>query len=877
MPNRPPEHIKSPFKFLDPYTRADRAIFFGRKEEAELLYQYVNKHRLVLVYGQSGTGKTSLVQCGLSNRFEVSDWLPFYIRRGEDINLSLRQEISKSKALMGDLIPEDKLLESLNLISARLLRPVYLIFDQFEELFILGKNNEEEVRKFIQTIDAILRSGETASVSLLFIMREEYFAYLDQFERAIPNFTANRLRVEPMGETRMEEVIVKTFAGFNIALEGGPETARQIIDMLRPREGISLPYLRLPYLQVYLDLLWREDLHRTYPAGVPEEIPWPPPLEFTGREIAEFGTIEDVLGRFLNERAAANQEELEKAFGAKGVEPKTVWEVLYCFATQEGTRQPVYFTRKGDETIPSEKAPPYLRGLPPSVLTACLKGLEDNRLIRSDENTFEIAHDSLAGKIAEKRQTEQGAFLQLLATVRTKFRNYLDGQEDFLNQRQLLEWDEVRKSALKYISEPERRPLEGFIQKCWAKRKEELEKWERWFEEKGELRSAAEKAERIATQRRRTVSFLALIVVVNAIGSLYLYFKKAEGDRKLDHYGITVLELLKEVDKQIKALDYPGALDKVKTAIATGKQPAEVERRLIEIMYVFNETGRQGWVAGLLDTFYTKVRKDSFTVQNLSSLEDIRIALRQLDSVWFDSLHTIRYYPEMVLVEGGMFLMGCDTDQGNRDCFDNEFPPHPVTLSDFRIARTETTVWQFNIYCTNIGLNIHDFAPAWGLSGDNPIVNANWSYGTQYARWLSNRFNVSPVFHLPTEAQWEYAARGGKKDVPSLYAGSDNLNEVGWYRENSGSQTHPVGTKKANELGLYDMSGNLWEWCQDWYGAYEETTGPDPKGAPTGEYRVLRGGSWFFNYRYCRVSDRLRNYPRDWYDGHGFRLSQDSE
>ncbi len=362
-----------------------------------------------------------------------------------------------------------------------------------------------------------------------------------------------------------------------------------------------------------------------------------------------------------------------------------------------------------------------------------------------------------------------------------------------------------------------------------------------------------------------------------------------------------VLFLMIDADNLIKALNYEGALEKVKAAIPLQQEAEAVEKRLLEIAYVYNETGRYERVAGLLDTLYNQVRKTSRPFANASSLEDLRRALRIVAPLWYDTLHTMRYYPEMVWVEGGAFTMGCDTDRGDRDCEDDELPPHTVTLSDFRIARTETTVWQFYIYCENDSINIRDFAPGWGLSGDNPIVNVNWYQATQYANWLSNRLPgfepayrfdeegnfldidsaAGPAFRLPTEAQWEYAARGGKKDIPSLFAGSDNLDEVGWYGENSEidgvEQTHPVGAKKANELGLFDMSGNVWEWCQDWKGPYEESAEPNPKGPPTGDYRVLRGGSWYVDYRSSRVSLRINFDPWSGYDFIGFRLSQDSK
>ncbi|MFZ4428364.1 MAG: formylglycine-generating enzyme family protein, partial [Saprospiraceae bacterium] len=129
---------------------------------------------------------------------------------------------------------------------------------------------------------------------------------------------------------------------------------------------------------------------------------------------------------------------------------------------------------------------------------------------------------------------------------------------------------------------------------------------------------------------------------------------------------------------------------------------------------------------------------------------------------------------------------------------------------------------------------------------------------------------------LPTEAQWEYAARGGRYHAHAghLYAGSSRLEEVGWYRDNSGQETQAVGYKQANVLGLYDMSGNVWEWCGDWFGDYSSDSALDPKGIATGDDRVLRGGSWSKIARYCRVSTRINNTPSFRYDFFGFRVAR---
>ncbi|MBO7279020.1 MAG: SUMF1/EgtB/PvdO family nonheme iron enzyme [Bacteroidales bacterium] len=222
---------------------------------------------------------------------------------------------------------------------------------------------------------------------------------------------------------------------------------------------------------------------------------------------------------------------------------------------------------------------------------------------------------------------------------------------------------------------------------------------------------------------------------------------------------------------------------------------------------------------------------------------------------------TADYGIEMVFVEGGTFQMGATSEQGS-DAYDDEKPVHSVTLSDFYIGKYEVTQAQWKAV---MGKNPSRF------QGDNlPVENVSWNDIQEFIKKL-NRL-TGKRYRLPTEAEWEYAARGGKKSKGYKYAGSNSIGEVAWYDSNSGYETHPVGQKQPNELGLYDMSGNVWEWCQDWYGNYNSSSQTNPSGPASGSYRVLRGGSWYRSARYCRVSDRSFNYPSNWYYFYGFRL-----
>jgi formylglycine-generating enzyme required for sulfatase activity len=201
---------------------------------------------------------------------------------------------------------------------------------------------------------------------------------------------------------------------------------------------------------------------------------------------------------------------------------------------------------------------------------------------------------------------------------------------------------------------------------------------------------------------------------------------------------------------------------------------------------------------------------------------------------------------EMVFVRGGTFTMGCTAEQGS-DCQDDEKPAHEVTLSDFYIGKYEVTQQEWQAV---MGVNPSGFK---GCS-QCPVENVSWEDAQDFISKLNNKTGLT--YRLPTEAEREYAARGGASGLGYKYAGSDNLDQVAWHDGNSGGKTHPVGQKQANELGLYDMSGNVWEWCQDWYGDYPSSAQRNPKGTGAGSYRVCRGGSWHGDPQDCRVADR---------------------
>jgi formylglycine-generating enzyme required for sulfatase activity len=216
----------------------------------------------------------------------------------------------------------------------------------------------------------------------------------------------------------------------------------------------------------------------------------------------------------------------------------------------------------------------------------------------------------------------------------------------------------------------------------------------------------------------------------------------------------------------------------------------------------------------------------------------------------------------MILVKGGTFLMGATDEQKNR-ALETEKPVHKVTLSHYALGETLVTqdLWE-----AIMGTN-----PSCFKGYKRPVENVGWNYCQKFIKKLSQISGYN--FRLPTEAEWEYAARGGVYSKGFIFSGSNKLNEVAWNAYNSKNGTSTVKTKLPNELGLFDMSGNVWEWCADWFGEYDHSPVVNPQGALTGSDRVIRGGSWFYDYDSCAVSCRKNHFPNSTSDRIGFRLA----
>jgi len=237
-------------------------------------------------------------------------------------------------------------------------------------------------------------------------------------------------------------------------------------------------------------------------------------------------------------------------------------------------------------------------------------------------------------------------------------------------------------------------------------------------------------------------------------------------------------------------------------------------------------------------------------------------------------------------VQGGSFTMGCTADPDV--CYFDEIPVHEVEVESFQLSIYEITCAQFSAFINEGGINpdgtlgdqlyidINDddcpiryagrrFVPKPGMA-EHPASEVSWQGAQAFCEWLGGT--------LPTEAEWEYAAKGGEKSRNYKYSGSNSLAEVAWFQDNATGKSHPVGQKKPNELGLYDMSGNVWEWCYDWYAFeyYQDGPSQNPRGPETGDSRVIRGGAWNMDGWNCRISNRSSKEPQITYNYYGFRL-----
>ena len=315
----------------------------------------------------------------------------------------------------------------------------------------------------------------------------------------------------------------------------------------------------------------------------------------------------------------------------------------------------------------------------------------------------------------------------------------------------------------------------------------------------------------------------------------------------------------------------PSASDILDDADAALAMPGVSSRmqQLVRWLMTPGRNGRPQSVEEVRGGWDEQTETTEGVAQVLSSVRNNQpIASQNEETFIASSLPAVkRLIDDMVFVAGGTFLMGATIEQLG-DAAKDETPTHQVTLDSFYICKYQVTqsLWE----------EVMGHNPSYFKGENLPVENVSWNECQDFILRLNAMSGKN--FRLPTEAEWEFAARGGNNSRGYKYAGSNNLNEVAWYGDNSGKQTHPVGTKSPNELGLYDMSGNVWEWCQDWYGKYNIKVEKNPQGPMISFFRtffssrVLRGGSWDSLAWSCRLSFRNLGSPGHRGSYYGLRL-----
>ena len=771
---------EAPFKGLHWFTREDAGIFFGRNDDIRELYDYLNNgEKLILLYGQSGVGKSSLLHAGLMPRLE-DQWEVYYFRRNQEGGLI------KILAHVLEEIPNT---------------PTVIIIDQLEEIFTNPTAELEEQALLVGLLEEIIHKNK--KVQFIFGFRKEYVA---EIERMIEPLNLDHVRyfLEPLSEFGITEAITGATDDKNLSRKyqlviksGLPATI--IGDILRDKASHIAPLL-----QILLRKMW--DLAVSKKAK---------------KVVFDHNLYEEVRQSSLESLLNKQLEELHTKFPVE-TDGGLALDILKFYTTNLATSR-----ERTDKALLEN----YEHV---SNILQIKAALIDLFILTDTDTGNRLAHDAL-GPIIHRQ-------FELSDRLGQRARRMMESKRSEIKTASFKDADDINTLE-------KGRPF----MRVWT------------AEEEGafERGKKAVERQRLREQKMRMRNF----------------------------------EFSKErIEEAILHFDYNYAFEEAKKAAELNYELEQLARYFYEIAFFYTEINQATKALEIINNYKEldlggAEQERKFQLLNKSpNLSDIKSFLEDLHPDWNETMQQ-RYYPQMVTVNAGSFVR-----EGYR-----------VSLNEFKIAKYPTTFWQYGLFILHQGKKIEELAPSWGIDGNNPVVNVSWYDAIIYANWLSEKMGKEKVyqiakktnnandlhedksinwntitnwnangFRLPTEAEWEFAARGGNlsMDKNFRYAGSNNIEEVAWYQENA-KRSMPVGKKLANGLGLFDMSGNVYEWCWDWKKDYPRKDLKNPIGPGEGEYRVLRGGSWYYIDYVCEVSEpqRLLSVRQGQRYG-GFRLSQ---
>jgi len=841
---------------IRPFTADEKELFFGRDDDKEKLYRMMTLNKITLLYSKSGMGKSSLLNAGIIPLInQEQSYNPVLIRLGR---YTPNQEISAIQIATQKITNEtkqstflDRIIDNENslwynckakqIVNYQDERQILLIFDQFEELFSYPESQIIEFKKqlaellFVQVpqrfrdvvsemtdvFEDFLSEDEKKllyknnDIKVLFSIRNDKLSLLNQLTDQIPT-------------------ILRTYYELQALTI---EQAKQAIELPAFQNGdfISEKFRFLPQAIDNLINYLSESKNDNYANSRNIE-------SFQLQLICQYA--ENII---INEhKNLINIEDLE--------EPDKIFKRHYQKILKkipEDKRRDVRVLIEDNLIIEGSRV-----ALPDKVILSKYKinndillELENSRLLRKEPNTtggisYELSHDSLVAPILESRKAR------------------VDKEED---ENQI-------------------------------------------FQKNKELRIATEKHRR---QRKILilVGSIAVVAVFAFIYSIVLFFvaqnakikaeKLADGTLLLLEHFLPAGETdvftyyLRQADTAFVKGKYEEALGFYQGAILLSDENQEdiIKQKIKNsnlCLDLFKKAGEYVFVLNLDESI--KIYQQLLSINPLDPTALYRIeAFKKSETI--EMLKSLN----LITVKGGSFMMGSEKGSSN------EKPIHKITLSDFQISTYEVTNEQFAVFLNQYQYDLvkngvfankdmieenefgvifvedeKGFKNSSGLVGlwkpsqgfeKYPIVNVTWYGAYEFCHFYG--------LNLPTEAQWEYAAKGGINTNNFEYSGSNNIDEVAEYKENNDKSSNIVGNKKPNELGIFDMSGNVWEWCNDWYYAeyYGESFNENPQGPTDGSYKVYRGGSWD-NYKdFCRVAIRYNAFLFYFSNDLGFRVA----
>jgi len=848
-----PNLLSRRFPGVTPFEREQEHLFFGRDREIADLLRLTSLEKLLVLFGKSGHGKSSLLNAGLLPKLETAfrgkRCLPLSIRLGayaKDQSLSPKEALLSELERALDPAPGTDFYDSLptgrSLWREFKRRQVHsgqpmtfvLLFDQFEEFFLYPPDQQQQFRQEISELlyteipqpvfhefdrlDDAAQDHLSAppDVHVVFAIRSDRLHLLDSMKQELPAILHKRYELRGLSPEQAEAAMVQPAAAAGAHFQAHPfvfqaeALQRVIANLARGAEGDDAGQIESFQLQIVCQSIEDDVLARNRRGEKQVQI-----------AVADLPDFEKVFENYYAARISSlNDPEMERSARLLLEE-----ELLYVDEAKGEARR---LSMDGD-ALAANLQSKYGRALPPALLDALVNAFIVRREKTARGAHYEISHDTLVGAVLKSRETRRRA-----------------EQEAAERARLLAEAEKQRLERVKITRARNRNLAVGLgalLLLAWAL-------WQTWN----------------AQQLQRRAETASILVVKS---------------------------LLKDARSDVLHLQYAAATEKLRAAAEVGQLRDSVGLALMEPAFWYAESDQVRRADSLMAIAAQLLNRPA--PGQSGNRAAAQQSLADLNRNRYKALEE-RYYPVMLAIPAGRFMMG-DTIS------EDEQPVHEVQLAAFKMAETETTFWQWGLYCTATGQAISDFSPSpWGIDGDNPVVNETWYQAVDYANWLSRQWGLAEAyvlsnregegnslsfdaalvpgakgFRLPSEAEWEYAAKGNE---PFLYAGSDNLEEVGWYDENSTSRTHPVGKKKDNGFGLYDMSGNVWEWCEDgrhhdnYEGAPADGSAWKEADSDSGGRRVVRGGSWYDVDDLCRVSNRFDNNADFRYNDIGFRLAR---